>query len=258
MPFKKLRIYTRTVEYNQWISSVLNDCVTPTTTIETTTVTTQPPRIYSCNHTLTCGCSQSPVVLTPSRIVGGENAFESSWSMIVSLRKNDNDRHLCGGSIISDSYILTAAHCLYGSVTNPPVGVTISVGMTNISDPKQVHRNVDHVYIHPEYIGLVNGYRHDIAVLHLNQSLEIDTNPLLTKSCIHRVDPPLISQEYIQNGTRLSVIGWGTMTSGIADSPIILQQAEVFAIDNNDFICRNAMNDSLTQFCAGLYQGGKG
>ena len=136
---------------------------------------------------------------------------------------------------------------------------TIAVGMTNISDPSKIIRSVDKFYVHPEYIGRRDGYRHDIAVLHLNQSLSIGVdNPLLRKTCIHRVDPPLISHEYIKNGTRLSVIGWGTTVSGEDKSPIILQQTEVFAMDNDDSICKDAMDHPHTQFCAGLYEGGKG
>ncbi|CAF1021641.1 unnamed protein product [Adineta ricciae] len=259
LPFRNLPLYTRTIEYNEWISSIVNDC--PTQPIETTT---KLPIRYSCDSTVSCGCSSSPVSLTPARIIGGENAIESSWSMIVSLKLNGDDRHMCGASILSNSYILTAAHCI---AHDPPFSsmnltmvdnATIAVGMTNISDPSQIIRSVDKFYVHPEYIGERDGYRHDIAVLHLNQSLSIGVdNPLLRKTCIHRVDPPLISHEYIKNGTRLSVIGWGTTVPGEDESPIILQQTEVFAMDNDDFVCTDAMDDPHTQFCAGLYEGGK-
>ncbi|UJR13114.1 hypothetical protein I4U23_000138 [Adineta vaga] len=251
MPLKTLGIYTRTVEYNQWIFSIINeDSITSTTT--------QFPILYPCDYRLTCGCSPSPVLLTPSRIVGGENALESSWSMIVSLRGNDKNKHICGGSILSDSYILTAAHCVEGgSIFNTPIHISIVAGMTNLSDSKRIHRSVNKIYIHPDYLGYRDRYRHDIAILYLNESLKINTHPSLTKTCIHRVDPPLISHEYIKNGTRLSVIGWGATYDKFNPEPKILQQTEVFAIDNNDLTCRKAMNDSLTQFCAGLYQGGK-
>ncbi len=218
----------------------------------------KPPVFYPCNRTSTCGCGVVPVVLTPSRIVGGENALGYSWPMIVSLRLFDEDSHWCGGSILSDSYILTAAHCLYEYVSNPPVDLTIAVGMTNLSDPKQIRRTVDHIYIHPNYTGEEDSFRHDIAVLHLNQSLTTESNPFLTKTCIHRVNPPTLNNQYIRNGTRLTVIGWGTRQPDVSDGPTILQQVEVYAIDFNDSICRGAMKDTEIQFCAGLAEGGKG
>ncbi|CAF4166367.1 unnamed protein product, partial [Adineta steineri] len=107
------------------------------------------------------------------------------------------------------------------------------------------------------YIGFQNKFRHDIAVLHLNQSLTTENNPYLTKTCIHPVNSPTVNNQYIKNGTRLAVIGWGALGSGVSLNPIILQQAEVFAIDNNDPICTQTMNDSEIQFCAGLREGGK-
>ncbi|CAF1518828.1 unnamed protein product, partial [Adineta steineri] len=66
-----------------------------------------------------------------------------------------------------------------------------------------------------------------------------------------------VNNQYIKNGTRLAVIGWGALGSGVSLNPIILQQAEVFAIDNNDPICTQTMGDSEIQFCAGLREGGK-
>ncbi|CAF3337433.1 unnamed protein product [Rotaria sp. Silwood1] len=41
-------------------------------------------------------------------------------------------------------------------------------------------------------------------------------------------------------------------------SPTILQQVEVYAIDNEDPMCISAMNDSEIQFCVGLPDDGKG
>ncbi|CAF0751091.1 unnamed protein product [Adineta steineri] len=262
--FKSIGIYTRTIEFNNWIQSIIDNCSTASSTqtpttplVDNITTNIKPQILYECNTTSTCGCGRIPVALTPSRIVGGEDARELSWPMVVSLRWSDPNRHWCGGSILSDSYILTAAHCLHGYASNPPVDVTIVAGMTNLSDPKQIRRTIDHIYIHSEYIGVQNSFRHDIAVLHLNQSLTTENNPYLTKTCIHPVILPTVNNQYIKNGTRLAVIGWGTMGSGVSLDPKILQQAEVFAIDNNDPICTQTMNDSEIQFCAGLREGGK-
>ncbi|CAF2745169.1 unnamed protein product [Rotaria sp. Silwood2] len=263
VPFRYSGIYTRIIEYNDWIQSIISNCsitsssTSTLTTVITTTTTAKSSVSYQCNTTSTCGCGSTPVSLTPSRIVGGENALESSWPMIVSMRWILDDYHRCGGTILSNSYILTAAHCLHGFVSNPPIGVTIAVGMTNISDSKQIRRTVDHIYIHPNYIGRQDNYRHDIALMHINQSLMIDHNRILTKTCIHRVNPPMLNNQYIKNGTRLTVIGWGETKQNHFQSPTILQQAEVYAIDNENSICRAAMNDSEIQFCTGLPEGGK-
>jgi len=271
--FKNLGIYTRIVEYNDWIQSIINTCpttsptpslLTTTDTIttmitdKTSTISVKPPEFYRCNQTSTCGCGANPVVLTQSRIVGGEQAVEYSWTMMVSIRWPDENTHWCGGSILSKSYILTAAHCLYGYVSNPPLDLAIGVGMTNLSDSKQIRRTVDHIYIYPNYTGEDNDLRHDIALMHINQPLPVEHNLFLTKTCIHPVNPPILNDQYIKNGTRLTTIGWGALEEDEIKRPALLQQVEVYAIDNEDPICITAMSDSQTQFCAGLIEGGKG
>ena len=216
------------------------------------------PVFYQCDRNSTCGCGSTPVVLTPSRIVGGEEALDYSWPMVVSLRFRNADEHDCGGTILSESYILTAAHCLRGYESGLVSDVTIAAGMTNLLDWKQIQRSVDRVYLHPRYSSFFGNYRNDIAVLHLNQSLPIESTLFLTKSCIHRVDPPALGSQYIKNGTRLTVIGWGTTQSGVSYTPDTLRQVELFAIDNEEPGCARSIQDPELQFCAGLVEGGKG
>jgi len=226
-----------------------------------TTTTPRPPPIptsYVCNKTSSCGCGKNDVALTSSRIVGGENAIENSWPMIVSIRLNGAQSHSCGGTILSNSYILTAAHCLRQVSVEHPTGITIAAGMTNRSDPLQIIHNVDRIYMHPNYTSMPRDYRHDIALLHIDQPFVFEPNSNLTKTCIHRIDPSLSTSQYPKNGTRLSVIGWGTLRFGDAYIPDILQQAQVFTIDNEEPTCLNSINDTELQFCAGLAEGGKG
>lgn len=45
-----------------------------------------------------------------NRIVGGNEAVPGQFPYQISLRKDD--AHICGGSIITADWILTAAHCV--------------------------------------------------------------------------------------------------------------------------------------------------
>ena len=67
------------------------------------------------------GCGMRPAF---SRVVNGQDASPHSWPWQISLRVRG--RHICGGSLIRDDWIVTAAHCVY---RNPnPSGYTVVVG----------------------------------------------------------------------------------------------------------------------------------
>jgi len=57
------------------------------------------------------GCGVSTIA--GSRIVGGQLADPQEWPWMVALM-TDGDYHFCGGVLITDLHVLTAAHCFYG------------------------------------------------------------------------------------------------------------------------------------------------
>ena len=72
------------------------------------------------------GCGKRPSF---ARVVNGQNANPHSWPWQISLRVGG--RHICGGSLIRDDWIVTAAHCVY---RNPnPSGYTVVAGKIEAS-----------------------------------------------------------------------------------------------------------------------------
>jgi len=59
-------------------------------------------------------CGRACVTPKNSRIVGGVQARAHSWPWQCSIRYRGHDwRHWCGCSVISNRWVITAAHCVY-------------------------------------------------------------------------------------------------------------------------------------------------
>lgn len=109
--------------------------------------------------------------------------YASRWPFIVALvtpgRKSQYDAQFCGGSLIDDQHVLTAAHCLTlrPGVIATPRGVGI-VANQRVLDTKtmgsgeQRVRAVSDVFVHPGFSSNEGeGYHDDIAVLRLAEPI---------------------------------------------------------------------------------------
>lgn len=101
-----------------------------------------------------------------ARIVGGRKATEGEvpWqvALIVTDLQDDSAQYLCGGSIIQNGWILTAAHCVEGYEASANKVLSIS-GKLNINDAAATQEVATRVIVHPLYCNGTQDY--DVALV---------------------------------------------------------------------------------------------
>ncbi|CAF0974550.1 unnamed protein product [Adineta steineri] len=238
-------IFTKLSSYSNWIDTLLNS-----------TVINASSHVYQCDKKASCGCGQSDVVLTSGRIIGGENTIKYSWPMMVSIQIRDG-YHECSGTILSDSFILTSAQCIYYYIDTNYYNITIATGIYDVSSTIKVTRRVDRVYIHPDY-SRTQPYLHDIAILRVNQPFPLgDKSPeYLQKICIS-IENEFPFNQYPQLNSELVVVGW-VRSSYTAETTNTIDQISVGMIDTKQESCLNSITNDTYQFCAGLSNDNEG
>ncbi|KAK9396696.1 transmembrane protease serine 11E-like [Crotalus adamanteus] len=177
--------------------------------------------------------------LGSSRITGGVSSGEWPWQ--ASLQRNNI--HRCGATLISNTWLLSAAHC-FREAKNPHKW-TVSFG--TYLRPSLMIRLVKTIIIHEKYQNA--GHEHDIAVLQLTKSVEF-TN------AIHRICLP-DSNEKIPYNIDAVVTGWGAL-SNEGETPNVLQEATVKLIDSKVCNRKEVYNGAIKpgMICAGYLEGG--
>jgi len=134
------------------------------------------------------------------RIVGGFEVTDTSWQFMVDIGG------LCGGSLISNQFILTAAHCC------EKPSFEFSIIRLGIKDVKDTENSVNRVAldkkIHPEYDEV--HFKHDICLVLLNETVEFSDR-------IQPIGLPGLDETLFEGGSdnrniaeNVFVAGWGT------------------------------------------------
>ena len=178
-------------------------------------------------------------------IVGGTTTQITSVPWQVSLQ--DANGHFCGGSIVTPTWIVTAAHCV---AAGAPTKIVAGISKLSLAASGQT-RAVKRVISYPGYTDPSVGK--DAALIELTTPLTLDgttvraIRPLTAKSPIDLTAP----------GVTGTVSGWGTTTEGATGIPDQLQSVQLPIVPLTT--ANTAYNMTITedQLAAGLAAGGK-
>ncbi|KAM6897995.1 tryptase delta-like [Lycodopsis pacificus] len=179
-----------------------------------------------------------------TRIVGGENATAGSWPWQVSMHITSVGFHVCGGTLISDQWVLTAAHCI---VVSPSAWI-LYFGRETQSGPNinEVNRTVSQIIVHPDYNNNTL-YNNDIALMKLQR-------PVIFTDYIRPVCLASSSSQF-HTSTPCWATGWGRLGR---DDPLpafqSLQEVQIPVIGEKQCSCNyRPTNATITDemICAG-------
>uniref|UniRef100_A0A3B4A9A0 Peptidase S1 domain-containing protein n=1 Tax=Periophthalmus magnuspinnatus TaxID=409849 RepID=A0A3B4A9A0_9GOBI len=192
--------------------------------------------ISICAVSLDCGI---PPLNT--RIVGGEEAAAGAWPWQISMHRGGG--HVCGGSLINNLWVLTAAHCNAGV---PPEQYTLYIGRKSQqgANPQEVSRSVTQIINHPDY----NSETSDNDISLMKMSSPVSFTQFILPVCL------AASGSSLHAGTDVWVTGWGDIGMSLPP-PENLMEVELPIVGNRKCSCSYAITENM--LCAGQAEGGK-
>eukprot|EP00559_Dactyliosolen_fragilissimus_P006314 CAMPEP_0184855286 /NCGR_PEP_ID=MMETSP0580-20130426/578_1 /TAXON_ID=1118495 /ORGANISM="Dactyliosolen fragilissimus" /LENGTH=418 /DNA_ID=CAMNT_0027349761 /DNA_START=251 /DNA_END=1508 /DNA_ORIENTATION=- len=154
-------------------------------------------------------------------IINGVDANKGRYGYMVSITTS-NGSHYCGGTLIAQDIVLTAAHC-DGPIQKVQIG---RYDFSDKSETPEIFNIIDKVK-HPEFINN-NAVRGDVMLLRIDGKSKYKTVRLHSRE----------DTEPIPHGTSLTVVGWGSTNDNGHGSSDKLQEVELKSVSN--YMCKRS------------------
>lgn len=182
-------------------------------------------------------------------IVGGQAATPGEWPWQAFVRSGP---YMCGGSLIHQQWIVTAAHCVVNkqNVVFAPTDITVTLGEHDRDKIEGTEQKIGVIQVipHPNYQAPWND--HDIALLQLATPAVLGSAVGVVQPLVSPTDDALVAP-----GAPSVVTGWGIMAEG-GSTARELQEVMVPLVSNEK--CQAAYGQiTVGMICAGYDEGGK-
>ncbi|XP_039344675.1 serine protease 56 [Mauremys reevesii] len=178
------------------------------------------------------------------KIVGGSVAPRGAWPWLVSVRLGGE--LMCGGVLVGDTWVLTAAHCFAGNRNE--LAWTVVVGDYDLAkwDEGEQVLPVNRIITHPKFNPKT--FHSDVALLELARP--VAPSARLSPVCLPE------GPEEPGPGTPCYIAGWGSLYQEGPSAEVVME-ARVPVLSQD--ACRSALGKELltsAMFCAGYLAGG--